>query len=578
AWYITMAQSLLRHGEFVIPWQSPDAPVAYTQHFPPLYPAFLALFFLPFGPSLTAVQVANLCAAALLTAVAFFCTRDLYGRRLAFAVGAIAATLPTLLFFDHEALSETFVAALFTLTIWAIIKSLSEPRYIVLGGLFAGLGYLAKASMGPFFLLAGAAGFLWRFLYVRWRVFTDVWYLLAAGLFASLVLPWAARNVLRHGWPNWHTQRAAQLALDALWQHERWWLLVLIALGWVSVTLLLHALPFLSGAATTLRDWRRDRTSGLLLAVVTPLLVAGFFVAAFSVVENFKIVESPHPARYAITPIVPLLWLTMRDLPWDPRALPGAPTTGAALVRRSRALVVAGAAVIALTLAFREPWYQAQRPDDVVLLIGGAATGLALIGAARLSAWQPLARQGADGIVAWRAIPRKLPRHAPWLAAALFVVAWLLTNELLPLALAAAAAALAATWRQRALVVAIVFLGWGLGGGINAQAYDLAADTLAVIAPPGATVATTVGVEPMLWPFLPEHVRMVSWGDDADYLVMPWGDVAPPDGYELVDRYGKHATLGPASWLRWRAELLLKGHEVGEPVSVVSLVQRAGAA
>ncbi len=58
--------------------------------------------------------------------------------------------------------AEALVAMLFVLTVWAILKSLKRTRYIVWAGLFAGLGFLAKASLGYFFF-AGLAGLLWRF-------------------------------------------------------------------------------------------------------------------------------------------------------------------------------------------------------------------------------------------------------------------------------------------------------------------------------------------------------------------------------------------------------------------------------
>lgn len=562
AWYATMAESLVRHGEFVVPWE-PD--ITYTHHFPPLYPAFLAIFFAPAGPSYLAIQLANLVAAGLFVAAAFFCTRDLYGRHAAFAVGAVAATLPTLVAFDREGLSETFVAMLFAVTIWAILKSLEKPRYIVLAGVFAGLGYLAKASMGPFFLLAGAAGFLWRFAYVRWAVFRDRWYLLAALIFATFVLPWAARNLLRHGWPHWETQLLASRALDALWAHPSWPVLVAMAFGWVCLILALQALPFLPGAAKRWREWRDERTSGLILAVLTPLLVAGFFVAAFSVYENYQIEYSPHPARYAITPIVPLLWLSMRHLDWSNGAPRGAtrPTAGARIIRRADALATIGAGVIAGFLAFRQPYFSTQGPLDIIILAMGVAGGLAIIGVSRLSSWEPVVREKPGGEIEWRAVRRKLRGWTPWLGVLLFVAAWFGSRDMIVLILAASAAAIAATWRHRALVVAIIFLGHGLGGAVEGQPFDLVGEALEELREPGDTVASQPDIATMMWPFVPEEMDMVPWGSNASFVVTM--EAAPPDGYELVDGYTKFPAVAPAGWLRWRIKAALDGTQLSAP-------------
>lgn len=564
AWYATMAESLVRHGEFLVPWVEG---VQYTHHFPPLYPAFVALFFLPAGPSLVALAWANLVAAALFVGVVFLCTRDLYGRGAAFGVTVVAATLPTLVAFDRDGLGETLVAALFALTIWAILKSLDRPRFIVLAGAFAGLGYLAKASMGPFFILAGLAGFAWRFAYARWRVLRDPWYLAAVGVFALAVVPWAARNVLRHGWPHWETQPYADLALDALWARSGWPLLVLASLFWAAVLLAAHAGPFLVGAASARRDLRAERTSGLLLAVATPLVVAAFFVAAFSIHENWSVFRSVHPVRYAITPIVPLLWLSMRHLDWSRAAPDGAPTSGAERVKRERALLLAGAILLAGALAFRAPFFQSQMASQLLLLMGLSALGLAVLAVSRFFAWAPSFRKNADGSTSWRAVPHRAPRLALLAAPVLFVAAWLVPVALIPLLLGAAGASLARGPRAQVLVLGAIFLGWGLGGGVLSSAHEDAGVALAALAQPGDTLAVEPGMEPFVAAFVPEGVRMVEWEENATFRLR--GGFTPADvpDYALVASFGRHAALGPAAALKVTLRES-SGAEVAPPLSL----------
>src|SRR5581483_9000275 len=247
------------------------------QHFPPLFPAFVALFFLPSGPSLAALKAANLAAALLFVLVAFLATRDLYGRAKGLAVAAIAACCPILVGFDALGLGETLVATVFALTIWAIVKSLDAPRFILFAGLFAGLGYLAKASMGPFVLLAAGAGLAWRVSYVGWGVLRDKLYLAAGGLFALVVAPWIARNVLRHGNPD--TQPYATDALRSLFANEPWPLLLASSLAACALVIALLALPFLPGVRASWRKLRDPRVSALWMAVATPTLVAVLLIA-----------------------------------------------------------------------------------------------------------------------------------------------------------------------------------------------------------------------------------------------------------------------------------------------------------
>src|SRR5207247_2887141 len=81
--------------------------------------------------------------------------------------------------------AENLITLLFVVTVAAILKSLDRPRWILVAGVAAGLAYLTKSSVGPFFLVAGLAGFSWRFRFVRWAVFRDRAYLAAIGIFGA---------------------------------------------------------------------------------------------------------------------------------------------------------------------------------------------------------------------------------------------------------------------------------------------------------------------------------------------------------------------------------------------------------
>ncbi|MEM3341192.1 MAG: glycosyltransferase family 39 protein, partial [Thermoplasmata archaeon] len=95
--------------------------------------------------------------------------------------------------------TENMVILTYSLTIWAIYKSIEEQKYIILAGVFAGIGYLTKSSMGFFFIIAGLCGFAWRFYFMRWKLFKNIYYITAVGIFALFVVSWAIRN-LYHFW------------------------------------------------------------------------------------------------------------------------------------------------------------------------------------------------------------------------------------------------------------------------------------------------------------------------------------------------------------------------------------------
>ena len=166
-----------------------------SHHYPPAYPAYLAPFLALLGYSPIAVQVAALVAGIALIAIFFIATRDLFGPDKATWFAALLALDPVLITTTGTGYAENFLALLFVVTVAAILKSLKDPKWILIASVSAGLAYLTKSSVGPFFLIAGLAGFAWRFRFVRWKVFRDRAYLAGIGIFACLSGAWALRNL-----------------------------------------------------------------------------------------------------------------------------------------------------------------------------------------------------------------------------------------------------------------------------------------------------------------------------------------------------------------------------------------------
>ena len=166
-----------------------------SHHYPPAYPVFLAPFIAAIGYTPVAVQIAALVAGLALLGVFFVATRDLFGREKAVWFSALLALDPVLITTTGSGYSENLLALLFVVTVAAILKSLKEPKWLLVAGLAAGIAYLTKSSVGPFFLIAGIAGFAWRFRFVRWDLLKDRAYLAGIGIFAASAGGWAIRNV-----------------------------------------------------------------------------------------------------------------------------------------------------------------------------------------------------------------------------------------------------------------------------------------------------------------------------------------------------------------------------------------------
>jgi 4-amino-4-deoxy-L-arabinose transferase-like glycosyltransferase len=293
--------------------------LVYSHHYPPLYPAYLGLFYKMFGFSLEITKVAAFTLYVFLLFVVYFTSNDLLrSREKALMVTALVGLNPWLIFYASRLYSEPLVIAFFTLTVWAILKGLKDERYLLLAGLFAGLGYLTKSSVGYFFILAGVCGFLWRFYYMRWEVFRNKYYLGAIAIFAAFVFSWALRNIMTFGWPNWETSNYVSYVTSNSLVHLDQFILVLVPkLIFLILLLLIFGLLFLPELRNSIRNWRDEENSGLWLAVFTVLLIGSMFSAAFYLTEETPILWADN-FRYILCGYVPLIWLGMKYLRLGP--------------------------------------------------------------------------------------------------------------------------------------------------------------------------------------------------------------------------------------------------------------------
>ena len=324
--YQQMGQSWLENREFIV-----DG--LYTHHFAPVYPIYLSLFYMFFQVHLgTQIAVEILFSLSIVTV--FFFTQKLYGLIPAFFSTVLVITVPSFLFSSSRNYAEPMVLILYTLTIFFILESLKPEKSnrIILAGFFAALGFLTKASVGYFFIITGIAGFLWRFYYVRWRVFKNKNYLGAIAIFITLVLAWTARNLALF-WDGtlsglFSAAQPSQYLNDAIIHSltkdlgssfmEFWFFAVLSAIFLAPYLWMLS--PYIKRVTGGIRD---ERVSCFLLAIMLPILIglamgAVDFVYENTWMPNYWITYYPVSQvryltltliRYLFIAIVPLSWL-----------------------------------------------------------------------------------------------------------------------------------------------------------------------------------------------------------------------------------------------------------------------------
>lgn len=374
--YVATAHGWMRTGELVLAWGDvltwAPTPPGHSHHFPPAYPLYLGAFFSAFGFGLAQAKMAALVASLALLGVVYLATRDLYGATVASVATALVALDPHVLWTTGMGFSEPLAMLLFTLTMWAILRSLRDEWWIAPAGAFAGLAYLARSSMGAFFVIAGTAGFAWRLWHRGWRrTVTSPWYALAIVLFVGIVGAWAWRNVSVFGWPNWETSPGVRGIPRWIWEHRPAFGLGLLVrlplLALVLAPFVAFAWPEARRSFARIRD---EHVSGLWLSVALVLVLGVIFSAAyFSMGPSWAEALRLDNMRYVMVGIVPLVWALAREADWSRR---GTRRRFFAL----GAVLLAGGALVATFPAEYAPTHVAQtldahvRPGDAIAVAG----------------------------------------------------------------------------------------------------------------------------------------------------------------------------------------------------------------
>ncbi len=316
--YEMMAMGFLEHGEFRMPFGNvyfSEQETEYSHHYPPLFPLYLAAWYSVFGFSPLVTEIASITLSLVALGAVFWASNSLYGQRVALFVTAALAVNPPLLNSTYRASSESLVLIFFTLTMWAIIRSLKDDRYMIYAGIFAGLGYLTKSSMGYFFIVAGICGFMWRFYYMRWKVFKNKHYMAAIGIFFGFVGTWAFRNILRHG--SWETSNFVTFCSRQLFEYPLEWVYkTVIYIPHYLLTFFFIGIFVLPELKRTVKKIKVEEYSGLWLGVGLAFVIAWLLSGIMWMGEDYNNAGNWFPNRYTIIAFVPLFWLITREIDW----------------------------------------------------------------------------------------------------------------------------------------------------------------------------------------------------------------------------------------------------------------------
>ena len=304
-----------------------------THHFGPVFPLYLSVFYAVL-PVHLGTQLADELLFLLSVLAVFLVTRRMYGSVSGLVTAALVATVPIFVFGAARNYSEPLVLIFYTLTVYFLLESLKPGKQnrIIVAAVTAALGVLTKSSFGVFLVITVGGVLIWRFRYMRWKMFTNKNYVLAVLVFVGLDGVWMWRNVADfwHG-GFWNLLAAAQpsvyidQAQSYVFAHDVGGFLVQSLFFAAFTVVFLWAFVWFFWDYLR-RAWRRigeERLSGLLTVIAVTVVTGILATALLFVYENSWMPDywiSYWPVsqvrymvyqlvRYCFIALVPLSWL-----------------------------------------------------------------------------------------------------------------------------------------------------------------------------------------------------------------------------------------------------------------------------
>jgi hypothetical protein len=165
AWYADTGFGILKYGTFS----------TASQNIPTwgdtlIYPAYLSVFYRFFGYSLLTTRVASLIIGLLAILVVYKLTANIFDKKKGLIVAAIIAFHPWAIIVTGANVVENMLIIFLSFTIWSIIKSSDDRRYLSLAGIFASLTFLTKTNIGiSLIILVVIFFFVWQVYYNKKR-------------------------------------------------------------------------------------------------------------------------------------------------------------------------------------------------------------------------------------------------------------------------------------------------------------------------------------------------------------------------------------------------------------------------
>jgi len=194
-WYQLQGKSIRTGTGFVVPFTLFEPEQVPTARFPPLYPAYQAVWQSVFGEGPTSVRLAGLVPATATIALVGLIGRRLTGPRVGLLAAGVVALDPTLVAVDGSTMSENVTVPLVLATVVVAHRLLADGvrvHRVALLGVLCGAAALGRQDLLVLLLLLGLPAVAWDPTPGSLRRVGSATLVVAVA--ATVVLPWTWRN------------------------------------------------------------------------------------------------------------------------------------------------------------------------------------------------------------------------------------------------------------------------------------------------------------------------------------------------------------------------------------------------
>jgi len=159
---------------------------------PPLYPFFMATLYLLFGKSYLVIRITQAILGSLLPIITYMICKKIFNMKIAKISALIITIHVPFILYTVALITENIFLPLFGLSVFFILKSLEEPKYYILVGIFLGLTILTRPSISAFIPIL----FLWFYYHKKNIKLTIRNFAIIMMFILILITPWIIRNYI----------------------------------------------------------------------------------------------------------------------------------------------------------------------------------------------------------------------------------------------------------------------------------------------------------------------------------------------------------------------------------------------